>query len=104
MTSTERRKPRKLPKGEKLPRGESRARPWVPGQACWEWEPWARFLGARAQLIHQATAEGKSPAHIRAWLSMDEEQVRLIAGTSLDLMPGIPGKIWPPSYRSPSDP
>lgn len=73
-------------------------------RVVWEWAPWARFLAARAQLIHEATAAGKSAAEIRDWLSMDEVQVRLIAATDLDMIAGVPGAVWPPAKFQKKEP
>lgn len=65
-------------------------------RVVWDWDPWARFLGARAEMIHRLTAEGRSVAAIQCALSLDPVQVQLIAQTKLETMPGIPGQVWPP--------
>lgn len=73
-------------------------------RVVWDWPPWARFLAARAAVIHEALAEGKSPAYIRDWLSMDEVQVRLIGATELRNIPGTPGAVWPPAeFQEPTN-
>lgn len=70
----------------------------------WDWAPWARFIGARAQLIHEAVTEGKSFAEIRSWLSMDEMQVQLISMTDVSQIHGIPGNVWPPKQFQKPEP
>ena len=42
---------------------------------------WARFLSARMGLIHAWVREDRSPSEIARVLSMDSEQVLLIAAT-----------------------
>lgn len=45
--------------------------------------PWARFLGARAEMIRQMMADGDDAAAIARSLSCDVTQVRLIGATPL---------------------
>ena len=44
---------------------------------------WGRFLGARAEMIHQMAAEGSGPTEIARALSCDPDQVTLISLTPL---------------------
>lgn len=46
-------------------------------------QPWGKFLGARAEMIHKLAAEGMSAVDIAGTLSMDPTQARLIAATPL---------------------
>lgn len=62
----------------------------------WDWAPWARFLGARAQLIHEYAAEGQGWEQIAKSLSCDPGQAQLIGSTELSGICGIPGAVWPP--------
>lgn len=63
--------------------------------------PWARFLGARAELIHEARERHESDASIASWLSADPGQVGLIAATPLKSI--VCTRAWL-AERTPSQP
>ncbi len=46
-------------------------------------DAWGRFLGARAELIHDAVKDGRTAHEVADWLSMDPGQVQLISQTPL---------------------
>lgn len=62
---------------------------------------WGRFLGARAELIHDGANNGKSAASIATWLSCDPGQVALIAATNLDDIVGTGG--WYAKRHTPTE-
>lgn len=73
-------------------------------QVVWNWEPYARFLGARAQLIKEKRAEGLSWEAIARELSCEPMQVQLIGMSELSGICGIPGAVWPPKEHQKPEP
>jgi hypothetical protein len=73
-------------------------------RVIWDWEPYARFLGARAQLIKEKRAEGLSWEAIARELSCEAMQVQLIGMSELSGICGIPGAVWPPKEHQKPEP
>ncbi len=64
--------------------------------------PWARFLGARADMIAELRSEGEGDSEICRTLSMDVGQVSLIAATPLERI--VCTRAWEAAHRTPEAP